>query len=79
MTKLATLDKMIARKEARVDAAEEAGDENAAAIQQEILNTLYQLRDEMEEDAERRESERPRRAAEARLRFHEENDTLDLY
>ena len=43
------------------------------------LDRLYELLGHLNEQVEIYESERPRREAEARLAYHEENDTLDLY
>ena len=55
-----------------------------AAIEQTDLDTpeldrLYELLSHLNEQVEIYESERPRREAEARLAYHVENDTLDLY
>jgi hypothetical protein len=43
------------------------------------LDRFYELLDHLNEQVEIYESERPRREAEARLAYHVENDTLDLY
>lgn len=55
---------------------------DALAQQQHLLDVqerLYTLWLEASDDAQRWESERPRRSAEARLAHHIDTDTLDLY
>lgn len=44
-----------------------------------VRERLYGLWEIASDEAQRWESERPRREAEARLNHHLENDTLDLY
>ena len=44
-----------------------------------VQERLYTLWLEASDDAQRWESERPRRSAEARLAHHIDTDTLDLY
>lgn len=44
-----------------------------------ILNVKYRLLSEQEEILAHLESESAREGAEARLKFHLDNDTLDLY
>lgn len=44
-----------------------------------VKERLYALWEEASDDAQRWESERPRRSAEARLAHHIDTDTLDLY
>ena len=51
----------------------------AAESKDRILNVKWRLLSEQRALLERHESEAPRRAAEARLAHHVENDTLDLY
>ena len=50
-----------------------------AESKERVLNVKWRLLSEQQRLLERRESESARRAAEARWRYHEENDTLDLY
>jgi hypothetical protein len=54
-------------------------DSLAAESKERILNVKWRLLSEQREILERRESEVAREAAEARLAYHVENDTLDLY
>jgi hypothetical protein len=44
-----------------------------------VRERLYALWEIASDEAQRWESERPRREADARLAYHLENDTLDLY
>ena len=50
-----------------------------AESKERVLNVKWRLLSEQQGLLERHESESARRAAEARWRHHEENDTLDLY
>ena len=63
--------------EQRLDEA--APDSLEAESRERILNVKYRLLQEQRDLLDRRESGSAREAAEARWRFHEENDTLDLY
>jgi len=54
-------------------------DSLAAESKDRVLNVKWRLLSEQRALLERHESEAPRRAAEARLAYHVENDTLDLY
>ena len=63
----------------QLDAAEKRGDDIAAESLQRIWLVKEGLLSEAEEQLEDYRSEAGRRSAEARLAYHEENDTLDLY
>lgn len=54
-------------------------DSPAAESKDRIIGVKWRLLLEQRAILERHESEAPRRAAEARLAYHVENDTLDLY
>lgn len=62
-----------------VDAATEAGNAEAARVADRAFSVAMVRVEELREEIERLEDTLPRLGAEARLRFHEENDTLDLY
>ena len=63
----------------QLDAAEKRGDDIAAESLQRIWLVKEGLLSDAEEQLEDYRSEAGRRSAEARLAYHEENDTLDLY
>ena len=63
--------------EQRLDEA--APDSLEAESRERILNVKYRLLQEQRDLLDRRESASARDAAEARLAYHVENDTLDLY
>jgi hypothetical protein len=63
--------------EQRLDEA--APDSLEAESRERILNVKYRLLQEQRDLLDRRESASAREAAEARLAYHVENDTLDLY
>ncbi len=63
----------------KLDQAIAEGNDEAAALYEEVWAEMARHNHALKEQAEREESEAPRRAAEARLRYHVENDTLDLY
>jgi hypothetical protein len=51
----------------------------AAESKERILNVKWRLFEEQRDILDRLESNSAREAAEARWKYHEENDTLDLY
>ncbi len=63
----------------KLDKAMHDGDLEAANRYEKVWAEMIRHNDGLKEQAEREASEAPRRAAEARLRYHVENDTLDLY
>ena len=62
-----------------IDDAEQRGQETEAQSLERIAGRMEDLLQEQRDILQRIESEAPRRAAEARLAYHLENDTLDLY
>jgi hypothetical protein len=77
MSKIAFLKKDLERAERALAAAER--DEALAEKIAEHCATIWEELEGLLEAEERRQSKAPRRAAEARLAYHAENDTLDLY
>jgi len=70
----------IATKRAELEAAHDALDNCAPFTPKaEALERRIAVLECTIESLEIAESERPRREAEARLAYHDENDTLDLY
>jgi len=63
----------------QLDAAEDRGDILACDGIEDAINALEVLKAEVDGKIHRAESESARRAAEFRLAYHLENDTLDLY
>mgnify|MGYP006285946983 CR=1 FL=1 len=63
----------------KIDDALARGDEVAATSHERMANVIERMISKEEARLEREISEAPRRAAEARLAYHLENDTLDLY
>jgi len=63
----------------KIDEAQARGDDLEAESAERIANTTERLLAEQREILDRFESEGARAGAEARLAYHVENDTLDLY
>lgn len=63
----------------QLDAAEERGDDIAAESLERSWLVKEGLLADAQEQLDRYQSEAGRRSAEARLAYHEENDTVDLY
>lgn len=63
----------------QLDAAEERGDDLAAVSLERSWLVKETLLSDAQEKLDQYRSEAGRRSAEARLEFHAENDTLDLY
>jgi hypothetical protein len=63
----------------KADAAEESGDIGLAAAHEAAAAALSELHHDVQEKIESWQSESARRAADCRLAYHVENDTLDLY
>jgi len=62
-----------------IDAALERGDEEDAATHERMANVVERLIGYEQRRLDRLRREAARRAAEARLAFHDHEDTLDLY
>jgi len=62
-----------------IDDAERLGLEQEAMRLEEVARDLEATLERQIETRDRMESEAPRHAAEARLAFHDHEDTLDLY